>query len=254
MVRKPIIFGLVLLTLGGLLSGCSSTGDGVKEGPSSSATASDKAKKAVNQFNDAFDDGDAKKAYELLGKNSYAADEKVDTVILPKDRPLVTGNSDGTVKARIVTLSYGEPYFDAQYTFNKVKLNPAKNYGVFAGSYDVKIKSPQGVFKDTIRPDFSVSGSVGGDEQKTTITSLLFGNISSAPEVTDATISKLVELYQNNDYPLVESDFLRDGYRNEDDGTITINLINGIPNPKGEGDIPKSATWNASTNEWSDLR
>lgn len=253
MVRKPVVFGLVLLTLGGLLAGCSSTNDGSKEEPSSSASSSDKAKEAEANFKNAYDNGDAKKVYDLLDKSSYGG-QKVDTVILPKDKPTVTGNPDGTVHARILTLSYNEPYFDAQYTFNNVQLDPDKTYGVFAGAYAVEAKSPQGVFKTYGEPSFDVPDNFGGTEQKSTITSLLFRNISSAPEITDTTVSKLVELYNDNGYPFTESDFQLTGYRNNVDGSIAINLVNDTINPKGEGQIPETADWDASTNTWSHLR
>jgi hypothetical protein len=252
MVRKSIIFGLALLTMSGLLTSCATTDGGLPGGAPSSTSA--KAQKAVENFQNAFDEDNAQKAYDLLDKSSYGG-QKVDEVILPKDMPQVQGQANGKVTARVVALSFSDKYLDAQYELDGMNLDPSKTYGVFEGTYEAEVASTHGAFEKFEEADLTVPVGIGGANNRTTIGTLFFGNVSNEPEVTNDTIAKIVKLYSDAGIPLEEDQLLRQGYRiNEDTHRISIPLSDEVINPNPDVPLPREASYNSTTDEWSDLR
>lgn len=249
MVRKPIIFGLVLLTVGGLLTGCSSTDGGIKGEQSPSSMS---RQVTIDKFTKAVADKDSSKAQSMLSDDSYVG-KPVDIVIFPKTPPKILDIENGKVKVRVISVSIERRYLDAVYALGDVNLQPDTKYGVVEGIYDGTVSSPHEAFTAQLASGKSISNDMGGDEASISINDIFFNGGTSNPEITGKTVNKIIALYKAKGFDVTANQVMSQ-VTIQVDGSVQISLSDdGISTPNGEV-VPKTATYNSATNEWSDLR
>jgi len=247
MVRKFVVFGLVLFTLGGLLAGCSS----IDEDANKESSASEK-QITLDKFTKAIEDEDIDKAQKMLSNDSYVG-TPVDVVIFPKTAPKILAVEKDKVKVHVVAITTERRYLDAVYSLGDVTLYPGIRYGVVEGTYDGTVSSPHEAFAAQLASGKTITNKMGGDEATIPLNDIFFNGGNSNPEITAKTVDKIISLYEPTDLNPAPNQIWRQVTIQADNSVQISFTEDGISAPAG-ATIPRIATYNPETDEWSDLR